>query len=390
MTSSLERIPLLQGHTIDRFQIEYVDFTTHNQIYYIATNQDTKRRVTISEYYPTHFSRDPDTMQLCHDDETNPLFQKYIQAITTHKESPKANTIKIDEIFIINGSCYGIHEYATSLSMADYLSRSSTKSISYVLEQGFTQLGYVINTCHQSALYHGEISLQNILIDDKMQLTLRGFTYDPHHVHSVNDHEALIACLYQCITKQVFNEQPCSLQSIHTSYSYDPHLLSQAHKSILLNIQQLEIKNTCQFNTTTVMKLFLPHTQSTEEKTETLQHTQKTHAVSDFIAQKTAQAILPPSRGRMIATSITLGVAILVLSASTYYILSSDKPHTLSGAGVDVHAYTTNIAQSSLELSPQQNLHKENTILYNLASEEEPHIKDESILSKHLKSALMQ
>lgn len=154
---------------------------------YIGFDTADKRKVTIREYVPdTLCVRERDQEEITVKPDKMPLYKTYLAEFaelqTTLMHSPNIQAIQpVLDVFMENNTCYAVMEYIGGISLKSYLANCGEILPWEQVKELFPPILTALNQLHKLGIIHRGISTTTILVNEKNQLILTGFSITAAH-----------------------------------------------------------------------------------------------------------------------------------------------------------------------------------------------------------------
>ncbi|MCM1298041.1 MAG: PASTA domain-containing protein [Firmicutes bacterium] len=154
---------------------------------YIGFDVADKRKVTIREYMPdTLCTRERDQEEVTVKPDKMPLYKTYLAEFaelqTTLMHSPNIQAIQpVLDVFAGNNTCYAVMEYIGGISLKSYLANCGEILPWEQVKELFPPILTALNQLHKLGIIHRGISTTTILVSEKNQLILTGFSITAAH-----------------------------------------------------------------------------------------------------------------------------------------------------------------------------------------------------------------
>lgn len=154
---------------------------------YIGFDTVGKRKITIREYVPdTLCTRERDREEVTVKPDKMPLYKTYLAEFaelqTTLMHSPNIQAIQpVLDVFMENNTCYAVMEYIGGISLKSYLANCGEILPWEQVKELFPPILTALNQLHKLGIIHRGISTTTILVNEKNQLILTGFSITAAH-----------------------------------------------------------------------------------------------------------------------------------------------------------------------------------------------------------------
>lgn len=154
---------------------------------YIGFDTADKRKVTIREYVPdTLCTRERDQEEIAVRADKMPLYKTYLAEFaelqTTLMHSRNIQAIQpVLDVFAENNTCYAVMEYIGGISLKSYLANCGEIIPWEQVRELFPPILTALSQLHKLGIIHRGISTTTILVNEKNQLILTGFSITAAH-----------------------------------------------------------------------------------------------------------------------------------------------------------------------------------------------------------------
>lgn len=154
---------------------------------YIGFDTVDKRKVTIREYVPdTLCTRERDQEEIAVKADKMPLYKTYLAEFaelqTTLMHSRNIQAIQpVLDVFAENNTCYAVMEYIGGISLKSYLANCGEIIPWEQVKELFPPILTALSQLHKLGIIHRGISTTTILVNEKNQLILTGFSITAAH-----------------------------------------------------------------------------------------------------------------------------------------------------------------------------------------------------------------
>ena len=154
---------------------------------YIGFDTADKRKVTIREYVPdTLCTRERDQEEIAVRADKMPLYKTYLAEFaelqTTLMHSRNIQAIQpVLDVFAENNTCYAVMEYTGGISLKSYLANCGEIIPWEQVKELFPPILTALSQLHKLGIIHRGISTTTILVNEKNQLILTGFSITAAH-----------------------------------------------------------------------------------------------------------------------------------------------------------------------------------------------------------------
>ena len=154
---------------------------------YIGFDTADKRKVTIREYVPdTLCTRERDQEEIAVRADKMPLYKTYLAEFaelqTTLMHSRNIQAIQpVLDVFAENNTCYAVMEYIGGISLKSYLANCGEIIPWEQVKELFPPILTALSQLHKLGIIHRGISTTTILVNEKNQLILTGFSITAAH-----------------------------------------------------------------------------------------------------------------------------------------------------------------------------------------------------------------
>lgn len=154
---------------------------------YIGFDTVDKRKVTIREYVPdTLCTRERDQEEIAVRADKMPLYKTYLAEFaelqTTLMHSRNIQAIQpVLDVFAENNTCYAVMEYIGGISLKSYLANCGEIIPWEQVKELFPPILTALSQLHKLGIIHRGISTTTILVNEKNQLILTGFSITAAH-----------------------------------------------------------------------------------------------------------------------------------------------------------------------------------------------------------------